>query len=64
MGPTIAKPNAKKVRRVASGKSEILVGFAAVQQMAMSFFDRLEKAGPVPRPTYKSLRGTGKRLAH
>ena len=28
MGSTIAKPNAKKVRRVNTGKSEILVGFA------------------------------------
>eukprot|EP00944_MAST-04C_sp_MAST-4C-sp1_P016136 g16136.t1 len=43
MGPTIAKPNAKKVRRVASGKSEILVGFAGGTADAMSLLDRLEK---------------------
>ena len=44
MGPTIAKPNAKKVRRVASGKSEILVGFAGGTADAMSLLDRLEKS--------------------
>ena len=43
MGPTIAKPNAKKVRRVTSGKSEILVGFAGGTADAMSLLDRLEK---------------------
>ena len=43
MGSTIAKPNAKKVRRVNTGKSEILVGFAGGTADAMSLLDRLEK---------------------
>ena len=43
MGPTIAKPNAKKVRRVQSDKNEILVGFAGGTADAMSLLDRLEK---------------------
>ena len=47
MGPTIAKPNAKSAS-VASGKSEILVGFAGGTADAMSLLDRLKKADKYP----------------
>ena len=43
MGSTIAKPNAKKVRRVNTGKSEILVGFAGGTADAFTLFERFEE---------------------
>jgi len=40
MGPTIVKPNARKIRKL---KDDILVGFAGSTADALTLLERLEK---------------------